>query len=489
MAIPEEIKKFKPEGLDHACEIRFLGGKYYVYEISSRWNAEKNRPQKTTGKCIGKINAKDGFIPNANYMNAYHYKQLRPYSRNYGAIEMFRQLGRDIEESLRIAFPDIWREIIVVSLLSLVYESTGKELKYDFEHSVLCDLYPDIGTCPESLGGFMDKLGTRSDDMEAFMKSFLKDGHKLLFDGTSIFCSSSDTCISPGYNSAHSRDGQYRLLYVFDRNSMEPVFYRLVPGWVVDKAAFKETIRRLGPAAAGCTIIADKGFYSKQNASYLEEAGLSYILPLQYNTSLIPKAFDEEESDRRFDGRFTYKGRLIWYKVEGLGRGSNRLYIYKDEKRAADAGAAFTERQEKGYGNVEKGNGAFFKDKRRGIFSFISNTGLDAKEVYLDYKERRDIENCFDYMKNNIATRAGYTRTNEQLESTRSINHIATLYFYRLIRALDAAGLRDRYTPADIIKHGRNITKISEWTGWKNYTEITKDDIELFNRLGVNLLA
>ena len=66
MSIPDNIKKHKPNQFG-ALEIRCFGeDKYYVYQITSRWNAEKNRPQKVTGKSIGKITAADGFIPNAN---------------------------------------------------------------------------------------------------------------------------------------------------------------------------------------------------------------------------------------------------------------------------------------------------------------------------------------------------------------------------------------------------------------------------------------
>ena len=64
MAIPEEIKRHKPTELG-ACEIRHIGGYYYVYLISSVWDREK-RAKKKTGKCIGRSMG-DGFIPNEHY--------------------------------------------------------------------------------------------------------------------------------------------------------------------------------------------------------------------------------------------------------------------------------------------------------------------------------------------------------------------------------------------------------------------------------------
>ena len=96
MSIPESIKKQKPT-LFGAVEIRCFGeGKYYVYLISSKWNPDKNRPQKVTGKSIGKITESDGFIPNANGLRL--MKEMRvtpdtaPVVKNYGAYELLQQL-------------------------------------------------------------------------------------------------------------------------------------------------------------------------------------------------------------------------------------------------------------------------------------------------------------------------------------------------------------------------------------------------------------
>ena len=78
MSIPDNIKKHKPNQFG-ALEIRCFGeDKYYVYQITSRWNAEKNRPQKVTGKSIGKITAADGFIPNANGLRLMKEMRITP---------------------------------------------------------------------------------------------------------------------------------------------------------------------------------------------------------------------------------------------------------------------------------------------------------------------------------------------------------------------------------------------------------------------------
>ena len=119
--------------------------------------------------------------------------------------------------------------------------------------------------------------------------------------------------------------------------------------------------------------------------------------------------------------------------------------------------------------------------------SFISNIDTSAKEIYTDYKERWKIENCFDYLKNSIVGKPGYNRSNDEIEADSFINHVALLYFYKLIRKLYVSGLKKDYTPEDIIKRGRNVFKRSEYIGHKVITEMAKEDEEIFKALGVTL--
>ena len=124
------------------------------------------------------------------------------------------------------------------------------------------------------------------------------------------------------------------------------------------------------------------------------------------------------------------------------------------------------------------------------MFAFVSNTENDAKQLYLTYKERWDIEQCFDYLKNSVQIGAPYKRTNEELEAWSFINHISLLYFYSIVKALRANELNEKYSPEDIIAIGRNIYKVREHYYAKDnrISEVSEKDMELLSSLGVNLV-
>ena len=90
-------------------------------------------------------------------------------------------------------------------------------------------------------------------------------------------------------------------------------------------------------------------------------------------------------------------------------------------------------------------------------------------------------------MKNSVSKKPLYAHDNETIDAQCFINHVALLYFYRLIRAIDRAGMKNEYSPEEIIKRVNNIYKISEHIGHKQLTEMTKEDAEIFKRLGVDL--
>ena len=436
MGIPDEIKAKKPNDYG-AVEIRNISGHYYVYEISSRWDPQKQKARKVTGKAVGKITLNDGFIPNAYGVRK--ITPLHPIVKNYGVYEILRQLSGNLTDRLKENFPDIYREISVIAMLRLATGCRGDRIKREFEASYLNDLHPDLTCSSYTVRNLIQKLGVRRGDMESFMKSYIKPGAKLMFDGTSIFTRAQDSYAVKGYNPEHSQDTQIRLLYIFDRKAYTPVFFRMIPGNIADKSALVETVAISG--CNNCLIVADKGFYSKVNLSFLMEKKLSFILPLQYNTKLISNEFASNIDDHKFDGRFVYKNRIIWFKKEKTGNNGNYLYIFRDDQRKSQEEVKFLQKKEANYEMTE--DAGLFDDNRRGMFAFVSNLDKPAKEIYLSYKERWDIEQCFDYLKNSVHIGAAYKRTNDELEAWSFVNHISLLYFYGVVKALRDKALNE----------------------------------------------
>ena len=491
MSIPETIKKKRPTQFG-AVEIRFIGGHYYTYLVSSRWDAVKGRPQKVTGKSIGKITEADGFIPNANGLRLMQEMRLTPdiapTVKNYGAYELLLQLTPELDGKIREYFPAIFREIRTISLLRLVDSvSSARMIQPLFLDSYMSEICKDVSLSEGSVRRFISRLGAMQDQVDAFMRSQVMPGTTLLFDGTSIFSRSADSLAAKGYNPEHLQNPQTRLLYVFDKDSHKPVFYRVAQGSIVDKKAFMDTVN--AAECNDCIIIADKGFYSKKNVSALMTAHMKFILPLQDNTVNVEKEFYENTVDSKWDGVFSYNKRAVWYRKRPSGNKGNYIYTFRDDSRKAELVGHYVERVDKGYGEEKRVPMDVLKEIRMGYFSFCSNLDIDPKEIYLDYKQRWDIEQCFDYLKNSVSTSASHAHTDEYFRGWCFLNHVSLLYYYGLLNALRNTKLDVKYTAEDVLKLTKNIYRVDTGDGQEpKISAIQKKTKQLLDSLGVNLL-
>ena len=491
MSIPESIKSKRPTQFG-AVEIRFIGGHYYTYLVSSKWDAVKGRPQKKTGKSIGKITETDGFIPNANGLRLMREMRMTPEVapsvKNYGAYEVLLQLSPDLDKQLRQHFPDIFREIRIIALLRLVNSiSSAKMIQPMFLDSYMSDVCGDIAVSEGSVRRFIARLGMMQDQLDAFMRSQVMPGTTLLFDGTSIFSGSADSLSAKGYNPNHSQNPQARILYVFEKDSHKPVFYRVVQGSIVDKTAFMDTVNAAG--CSDCIIIADKGFYSKKNVSALINAGMKFILPLQDNTVNVEAAFYENTDDNKWDGVFSYNKRAVWFRKRPSGNKGNYIYTFRDDSRKAELVGHYVERADKDYGEEEHAPMDVLKEIRMGYFSFCSNLDLSAKEIYLNYKHRWDIEQCFDYLKNSVSSSASHAHTDEYFRGWAFLNHISLLYYYGLLNALRNTKLDEKYSAQDVLKLTKNIYRVDTCDGQGiKISAVHKKTQELLDSLGIDLL-
>lgn len=491
MVIPEGIRQKRPN-MFGAVEIRSIGGYYYVYQIFSKWDAVKKRPKKVTGKSLGKITESDGFIPNANGLRLMQEMRLLPDTapvvKSYGSYEVMRQLTPELEEELKESFPDIFRKIRALSLIRLVEGiSSAKMLQPLFLDSYMSDVCGDISVSEGSVRRFVASLGRMQDRIDAFMRKQIMPGSTLLFDGTSIFWRSDSSLSAKGYNPEHRQNPQGRILYVFEKDSHKPVFYRTIQGSVVDKAAFMDTVAAAG--CKNCVIIADKGFYSKKNVSALMEGNMKYILPLQDNTINVEKEFYENSNDNKWDGVFSYHKRAVWFRKRKTGNKGNFIYTFRDDSRRAELVAHYVEKAEKDCGEEETQPKDVIKEVRMGYFSFCSNLDIPAKEIYLSYKERWDIEQCFDYLKNSIMQKASYAHSDDYFRGWAFLNHISLKYYYGLINALRNTKLDEKYTAEDVLKLTKNIYRvdIGDGQGFR-VSAIQKRTQEVLNALNVDIL-
>ena len=474
---PQWATKHKKKG----TELRLIGGRYYLYEVTSKWDPEKKRPKKITGKLLGRITKEDGFIESEKAKLRRKSLSLTKLSvKEYGITSFITSYLGEYETLLKKHFPEHYKQILVLAYGRLAYHSPMKNIEFHYHHSFMSEKYKGLKLSPKHLSSFLREFGTQREQVVAFFKEFKSDKDNILFDGTDLLSKSKLMGIT---QYSKSKKGTYdfltNLMFAFSVDLQLPVYYRVLPGNIKDIKAFKLCLEELNVKDA--SVIADKGFYSQKNVERLLDGELKFIIPLKRNSSLINYKKIESSDKKSFDGFFNFQGRIIWYysySVDNL-----KMNVYLDERLKTEEGNDYLNRVNS---LPDKYSMEDFYEKQYhfGTIAMLHNTNKEPEKVYVNYKSRMQIENMIDVFKNILEADSSYMQNEQALEAWMFINHIALHWYYRIYQLLAKFDLTKKFSPMDFILFLKEIRKVKANGIW-NTAEITNKTQKLLDKLKI----
>ena len=467
-------------------ELRYLNGRYYLYQVTSKWNPDKKRSVKITGKLLGKITQADGFVESdkarlRKQQNRFEGIQVK----EYGITSIIEYLFADTLSALKIFFPDCWQQLVVLAYGRLVHQSPLKNMSFHYSNSYLSEQYPALNMSSRSISYFLRDVGQDRNKIVQFCRSFKVSGDCILFDGTDIF-SRSQQMEYPRFSKSKfgTYDDMINLMCIFSVHQQSPVYYRLLPGNIKDVSAFKICLQESGVKDA--TVIIDKGFASISNIEALEKEELKFIIPLPRNSSFIDYKKANSGDKRQFDGYFQYEGRYLWHYTISVDE-KKSVVVYLDEE--------LRNREEKDYLNrveskIENYSMEKFHEKNHafGTISIIGNTGKSSREIYAQYKIRGQVETMIDTLKNIVDADRTYMQNQTALEGWMFINLIAIKWYYQILNLLKTYELNKKYSPADFLLFLSEIKMVKINNIWQK-AEVTRKTAAMTEKLKIQYLT
>lgn len=476
---PQWATKHRRKG----TELRLLGGKYYLYEVSSKWNAEKKRSQKISGKLLGRITKEDGFIESDKAkLRKRELAVSKLCVKEYGVCAFIDERLSEYKTLLQKHFPKHWQHIIALAYGRLVHQSPLKNIEFHYLHSYLSEQYPQLSLSPKSLSSLLKDIGSNRSHVSAFFKEFSKAGDSILFDGTDLFCNSKKMSLS---KFGKSKKGTYNymanIMFAFSVGLQLPVYYRIMPGNIKDVKAFKLCLEESHIDDA--VVIADKGFYSESNIECLRDENLNFIVPLRRNNLLINYDKIKTGDKKMLDNFFTFENRIVWHYT--INADKEKINVYIDDELKTEEIKDFLIRTKT---LPEKFNLESFHSKQYGFgtISIMHNLDKSPEQVYVDYKSRGQVETMIDTLKNVIDADKSYMQNEQALEAWMFINFIAMHWYYKIILILKAKQMNHKYSPMDLILFLKEIRKVKINDKWF-VAETTKKNIDLLLALGIHI--
>jgi transposase len=465
-------KQLHPEwALTHkkpGTELKLINGKYYLYAVKSEYDKTIKRSRKISLGILGSISQEKGFIPSEKKelkeKSKKTYMNKEVFALEYGfskwLMDTLEQEG--ILSDLKYCFPDIWKFIVFMVYCRIAYQSPLKNIPFHLEQSDILNLLQwDEKLYDQKISDLLFDLGCRETTIHKFMQPKDKQRRTVLMDATDVILQSNQiTLAQKGYNAHMDFQSQFVLLYLYDAESLKPLYYRVLPGNIREISALENTIKISGMGQ--CVYIADKGFFSGSNITELERLGMQYIIPLKRDNPLIPYA--SLENIEQTDHYFEYSKRFIFHAIT-LNIEQRKINLFLDGKLKEQEKADYLTRIRTLPESFSKPK---FNEKVKtmGTLSIIHNTGLSPEELYIEYKHRGEIEQFFDHLKNTLDASSSGMQREESLKGWMFINHLSMTIIYKIFMMLKTIPLNKKqklnhkYSINDTVEHLKSIRKI-----------------------------
>ena len=449
--LPDWVRKYKTKGV----EIRVSGQNYYAYEMSSRWNKEKKRADKITGKYLGVV-THDGIVKTRSM-------GLVRSDYEYGNIALLHGIAeKTVIPVLKDIYPTMWERIISYVILRNIQPLPMKSVHYLYEKTYLSRIM-DESMSPDSLSRMLSSLP--EDRSISVMKKLTEKGEYVLMDSTAIFSSSENmSFLELGNNSKGMHLPQINVMMLFSSSRTVPTFVRVLPGSIGDVSAMLKTIDMAG--VEKCVIVADKGFFSSDNIKRMKNKHLSYIIPLRRNSSLIP------EPDH-FMGVFLYDGKPVKY-----WKRENDVYMFEDPVLKSE--------EEKDYliriSDNKRSKREFDENEINfGKLYLLSDLNEEPERIYRMYKQREYVEYAFNMYKNDLEADRSYLRDDHMMFTYMFLNLLSLYLHFQILNMIDG-----KYSVRDILLILSRI-KMYRMEKGEIMSEITKKAKDLVSDLKIDL--
>lgn len=445
-----------------ATELRFINNTYYLYAVTSKYDPTTKKGKKVTGKLLGKITEKEGFLQSQKKTLADRASKPIDISsicvKEFGFTQFLKIYGSIINDKLTKYFPKHHQLITYMAYCRLVHQSPIKNMGFHISKSML-SIDDDSSNYDKKFSAALKEIGQNRQATADYMKSFIVPNDYIMVDMTNMFSASENiSYVKKGYNSDMVFDTQFNLMYIYSPKLQQPIFYKLFSGNVREVTSFKSCLQESGISDA--VIIADKGFFSKANAEDLQKNGLRYLIPLRRDNKLI----NYDLFDITTNEYISYGKRYVWahnYELENY-----KIFIFKDEKLRLQEQNDYLNRIESKLEGYSR-EGFNKKIKEFGTLSFASNIKeLTNKDAYTNYKSRNSIEILFDGFKTILKADKTYMQNDDTLNGWMFINHIAIQWYYIIYAELQKNNLLEKYSVTDFIKQLYEIKKVkinNEW--------------------------
>jgi transposase len=446
-----------------SVEVKTRGNNRYLYKATSKREPGRKYPKKVTGEYIGKI-IRQGLITTQT-------KERTVYE--YANSKLLSSILDEVTPQLRSCFPDEWKELSALAIVRTIRNVPIKYVKDAWE-KLYTSTQLEASLSRNTVSEMLRAVGADWDAQSTFFSSLIKGKSIFYFDLSSIFSHSANLNLAEkGYNKEHLFLDQVNFALLFSQEQKTPVMLKSMPGSIRDVKSLRYLMDEF--PLKNCIVIMDRGFYSKANIDTILSVSASFIQPLKRNSKLIDYSIKP-------DIPFTYRERGIAFAVKEVKEGDAKLklFLFEDALLGGEEKSNLIKLQAK-------------RDKRRivvdesklGKVSILTNLDWSGEKVYELYKEKEDVEQAFDAMKNELENDKCYLGDSDAVRGYFFVSFLSLYLYFRVLEKIRAADLVSELSVEELLFLLSKVYIVKHADGKERLTEIPKKVEALIAKLAL----
>ena len=273
-----------------------------------------------------------------------------------------------------------------------------------------------------------------------------------------------------GYSS-ETMEEEIKLLLVMDRSRNRPLYFRYLPGSVLDVSALqttREEMEHLGIRSA--MTIMDAGFFSEDNIRLLMEKQQDYLIRVPANRSLYRDRIELSGNMEDPQKAVPYGKRIMFIESSMQKYAARDVWIHTilDPERRGRELRRYLLKHPKDYDA--------FAVKRKGFMVLMSSSAIAKEDLIPLYYTRQFVEKAFSYSKDDLSLLPLRVHGEEALRGYLFLIFLSLILYMELQKHIDSVELS-----LDIL---RNL-KCKVFEKEIVIQEPTKDQKKLFEKIRV----
>jgi transposase len=371
-------------------------------------------------------------------------KEKRSRSVVFGSIYIFNEFFKSSKLNTVFSFADdINTDTLYSLILYRILNSNGYSRAFDWWNETYAKfVYPNALMQSQRISEFFEQIGQEKYHRLFFANYmfFLQNINpkfNLLIDSTGL-----ENVIRIPITAINNHNNvvtnEIRLLMAADKISGLPIYYRYVPGNIVDVTTLSLIINELKEYKINIDrAILDAGYYSENNVSFLIDNKIPFMTRLTERTEiydLLVKKFAPNLC--HLENMVKFGERILFIKRSTINSlNSSRplnYYICLDIERQSQEKASYFKHISKNKTDTELENDLL----RQGIFILVTSLNLEINDVLPCYYDRQAIEQVFDYIKGSIDLIPLRCHNEDTLAGHLFISFLATIGYLTLDKLL-----------------------------------------------------